>query len=195
MTAEAEKSPAETDTVAAPEAASPDIDLGLDIPEPGANAPLYIPMTDPGRVVDDEPLEAVYDSTPQAGESQVHIRRSERDVSELWRWGEMAGRKCFWCSTKKVAYRFLVFMPALDFVRRAPVQAQLLASQNGGKLPCAKMKTGPFVCVTDKCACEKCAKYAEQILAKKTPSWCIFEKRQAPKHAAVVPVNGRRVRA
>lgn len=152
----------------------------------GYEMPLIPNMVDPGNPVE-EP-------TPETPKDTVrHFKKFQGDVQEAWRKGNLPGRVCRGCSNPRVAIQILTFMPAKEFVKRAPGAAAVIASQNDGRIPCVPMKDGPYVCISDVTACDNCRKPAEQAAAK-APSWCIVEIVQAPKHPTVVQMNGRRKR-
>jgi hypothetical protein len=111
------------------------------------------------------------------------------DVENRWRETNLPGMKCVGCGSLKVAVRYVVFMPAKEFVKRAPEQAALIAHANDGKLPVAKFHDQPYYAISDVAACDYCKGEAARAAAK-MPSWVIVEERRAPRAKALVQVDG-----
>jgi hypothetical protein len=129
----------------------------------------------------------------------IHIKRFDvADVPEVWARDNLAGRRCTACRSPQAVLQMLVWMPVEDLMRKRPDVARMLALANEGTLPVTPLIDGgkrrDFICVSDTVACARCRQVLERTAARNVPSWCVVERREAPKHAVVVPVSGFRNR-
>ena len=142
-----------------------------------------------GEMSQTPPPEAPIVTLAKDVDDRFQKRFSVHEIDEKWRKGNLPGRVCYGCGSPKCVEQIIVFMPAKEFVKRAPQVAAVIAAKNDGRLPCARMKDGPYVSVSDVTTCSHCQKDARKAAAT-APSFAIVEFRNAPKHSVKVAVNG-----
>ena len=103
-----------------------------------------------------------------------------------------AGRHCEGCGSSKVALRIKILAPLAEVTRRNPELIQRFALSEtalvGLLSACVQTKNGPYVMVSDPCACQSCKRDLERAAAK-APSWCIVEFDRGPSENLLVAVN------